>query len=184
LDVMDGHFVQNLTYGLPIVAAVRRITTLPLDVHLMISQPASYIDEFVDAGADAISFHVEAEGDPAENLRRLRERGVLASIALNPPTPLEAILPLLDLCDMVLVMSVMPGFGRQAFQEIALDKLRRLREIASQRVLLEVDGGVNPSTIGRCAEAGAELFVAGSAIFSQQDYGQSVATLTELAGRR
>src|SRR5688572_17959217 len=123
LDVMDGHFVHNLTYGLPIVAAVRRLTKLPLDVHLMISQPARYIDEFIDAGADAISFHVEAEGDPADILRRLRSRGVLGSIALNPPTPLESIWPLLDDCDMVLVMSVMPGFGRQAFQEVALDKL-------------------------------------------------------------
>ena len=181
LDVMDGHFVRNLTYGLPIVAAVRRITRLPLDVHLMISQPGAYIDEFVDAGADAISFHIEAEGDASEILRRLRSKGVLASIALNPPTPLEAIWPLLDDCDMVLVMSVMPGFGRQAFQEVALDKLRRLRDFAGDRLLLEVDGGVNASTIGSCAEAGAELFVAGSAVFGQKDYGQSVTTLSELA---
>ena len=117
LDVMDGHFVHNLTYGVPIVEAVRRITKMPLDVHLMISQPASYVDEFVDAGADAITFHVEAEGDPADISLSLRARGVLASIALNPPTPLEAIVPLLSLCDMVLVMSVMPGFGGQTFRK-------------------------------------------------------------------
>jgi ribulose-phosphate 3-epimerase len=147
----------------------------------MISQPARYIDQFVDAGADAISFHVEAEGDAAENLARLKARGVLAAIALNPPTPLEAILPLLDACDMVLVMSVMPGFGRQAFQKVALEKLRRLREISGDRLLLEIDGGVNASTISKCAAAGADLYVAGSAIFSQKDYGQSVATLAKLA---
>ena len=183
LDVMDGHFVPNLTYGLPIVAALRRLTKLPLDVHLMISEPAKYIDHFVDAGADAITFHVEAQGDPGEILGRLRRLGVLAGIALNPPTPLSAIVPLVGECDLILVMSVMPGFGGQAFDEVALEKLAELRRRGGERVLLEVDGGVNARTISRCAEAGAELFVVGSAIFGQSDYGQSVTQLTDLAQR-
>jgi ribulose-phosphate 3-epimerase len=181
LDVMDGHFVDNLTYGLPVVEAVRRITRFPLDVHLMISDPARYVDRFIDAGADAISFHIEADRDPQPLLASIRERGVLAGIALNPPTPLDAINPVLDNCDFVLVMSVMPGFGRQAFQEVALAKLIRLRELAGDHLLLEIDGGVNASTIGACAAAGAQLFVAGSAILGQQEYDKSVATLRKLA---
>jgi ribulose-phosphate 3-epimerase len=181
LDVMDGHFVDNLTYGLPIVAAARRITRCPLDVHLMISEPAKYVDRFIDAGADAISFHIEADREPRRVLSEIRTRGVLAGIALNPPTPLESIEPVLDDCDFVLVMSVMPGFGRQAFQEVALSKLRRLRKLAGDRLLLEIDGGVNSTTIAACGAAGAQLFVAGSAIFGQQDYGKIVASLVKLA---
>lgn len=181
LDVMDGHFVGNLSYGLPIVEAVRRATNLPIEAHLMISDPARYVEQFFAAGADAITFHVEAVNNPRPLLEKLRSLGALAGLAYNPATPLSAIADYLDACDLVLTMSVSPGFGGQAFQSVALEKIRQLSALVGQRVLLEVDGGVNASTIGQCAEAGAQLHVVGSAIFSQPNYGQSVAMLTRLA---
>jgi ribulose-phosphate 3-epimerase len=170
LDVMDGHFVPNLSIGVPIIEAVRRITDLPLDVHLMISDPAKYIEAFRKAGADSITIHVEAVADPRPVLDRIRELGAFAGLALNPPTPLSAIETSLPHCDLVLVMSVMPGFGGQKFEDEALTKLRTLRDRADCDALLEVDGGVGLKTIGSCAEAGAELFVAGTAIFKTDDY--------------
>ncbi len=182
LDVMDGCFVPNLTYGLPIVRAVRRLTELPLDVHLMIVQPERYVEQFCEAGADVITFHVEAVEDPSALLSQIRQRGCGAGIALNPSTPLSRIERCLDLCDLVLVMSVPAGFGGQSFDETALDKLRRLREIVSNGVMLEVDGGVNEETIARCSAAGARYFVVGSAIFGRDEYGPVVRRLTELAG--
>ena len=181
LDVMDGCFVPNLTYGMPIVEAFRRLTDLPLDVHLMIAEPQRYFEQFVEAGADVITFHVEAAERPRPLLEQLRELGVGAGLALNPDTPLEAVEPYLDDCDLVLVMGVPAGFGGQAFHPIALDKLRRLRRLGGERVLLEVDGGVNRQTIGSCAEAGARLFVVGSAIFRSDSYADEVCRLTELA---
>lgn len=179
LDVMDGHFVPNLSIGVPIVEAVRRTTKLPLDVHLMISEPARYIESFRNAGADLMTIHVEAVSDPRPVLDRIRELGALAGLALNPPTPLAAIERSLPHCDMVLVMSVMPGFGGQKFEEEALAKLRILSERADCDALLEVDGGVGQETIGPCADAGAELFVAGTAIFKQADYRGTVRRLRE-----
>jgi ribulose-phosphate 3-epimerase len=181
LDVMDGHFVPNLSYGLPIVEAVRDATDLPLDVHLMIAEPARYIEQFREAGANAMTIHVEAVEEPGPLLEEIRSLGALAGLALNPPTPLSAIEPSLPLCDLVLVMSVMPGFGGQAFDAAALDKLRALSRRADCDVLLEVDGGINSSTAADCAEAGAELLVAGSAIFRSRDYRAAVAELRELA---
>jgi ribulose-phosphate 3-epimerase len=181
LDVMDGHFVGSLSYGLPIVEAVRRATNLPIEAHLMISDPARYAEQFFAAGADAITFHVEAVNNPRPLLEKLRSLGALAGLAYNPATPLSAITDFLDVCDLVLTMSVSPGFGGQAFQCVALEKIRQLSALVGQRVLLEVDGGVNANTIGQCAEAGAQLHVVGSAIFSQPDYGRSVAMLTQLA---
>jgi ribulose-phosphate 3-epimerase len=181
LDVMDGHFVPNLSYGPPIVAAVRRLTSLPLDVHLMISEPARYVDQFREAGADNITIHVEAVEQPKSLLEHIRSLGATAGIALNPGTPVSAIADCLDSCDLVLTMSVMPGFGGQTFQDVALEKLRQLRTRVGPEVLLEIDGGVNDSTIGQCAEAGAHLFVVGSAIFGRPNYAQSVANLTRLA---
>jgi ribulose-phosphate 3-epimerase len=181
LDVMDGVFVPNLTYGVPIVEAVRRATRLPIEVHLMIVEPARYAEKFVAAGADAVTFHVEAEQDPAGLLRRLRSIGAVAGLAYNPGTPLAAIEPYLADCDLVLTMSVHPGFGGQSFEPVALEKIQDLGRRVSDRVLLEVDGGVNDTTIGRCAEAGAHLMVVGSAIFSHPDYAERVATLTRLA---
>jgi ribulose-phosphate 3-epimerase len=181
LDVMDGHFVPNLSYGLPLVETFRRLTTLPLDVHLMIDDPADYVQRYRDAGADSMTIHAEAVPDVRPVLEAIRESGAGAGLAINPPTPVSAIEPALDLCDMVLVMSVMPGFGGQKFDATALDKLSQLRSKVGPEVLLEVDGGVNASTIARCAKAGAQLFVVGSAIFHTDDYAASLKQLTQLA---
>jgi ribulose-phosphate 3-epimerase len=180
LDVMDGHFVPNLTYGMPIVETVRRLTRLPVDVHLMIASPERYLSQFYDAGADVITIHREAVDDPRPVLEDIRNLGAGAGLALNPATPLEEIEPALDLCDLVLVMSVPAGFGGQSFHPVALEKLRRLRDLAPH-VLLEVDGGVNLSTVTDCAAAGAQLFVVGSAIFRHDDYAVQVRRLTESA---
>jgi ribulose-phosphate 3-epimerase len=177
LDVMDGHFVPNLTYGMPIVAAVREITELPLDVHLMISEPHKYVQAFIDAGADLLTVHAEVASDVRLALEAIRSGGASAGLALNPGTDLKVAEALLPLCDLVLIMSVNAGFGGQAFNPVALEKLRWLRERVSPDVLLEVDGGVNLSTIRECSQAGATLFVVGSAIFGQSDYRAAIAQL-------
>lgn len=181
LDIMDGHFVPNLSIGVPVVEAVRRSTRLPLDVHLMISEPARYLRAFRQAGADLLTVHIETVSDPRAILQEIRALGAGAGISLNPPTPVSRLEGCLDLCDLVLVMSVMPGFGGQVFDAVALDKLRQLRAAVGSDVLLEVDGGVNRETVGSCAAAGADLFVAGSALFSQSDYGLFVREMTGLA---
>ena len=183
LDVMDGVFVPNITYGMTIVRAVRSLTTLPLDVHLMIVEPLKYVDEFVEAGASIVTIHAEAVDDPAPTLKRIRERGALAGLAVNPPTPLSKIERVLDHCDLLLAMSVMPGFGGQKFDAAALDKLRALRQSHGNRLLLEVDGGVNADTVAACGAAGAQMLVVGAAIFCQKPtpYGESMAHLTRLA---
>jgi ribulose-phosphate 3-epimerase len=181
LDVMDGHFVPNLSFGLPIVEAVRRVTDLPLDVHLMISEPGRYLRRFREAGADLLTIHVEAVPQPQPLLEEIRALGALAGLTLNPATPLGAMEDWLELCDLVLVMSVTPGFGGQEFEPVALAKLRRLRELVGPGVLLSVDGGIHRETIGPCAEAGADLFVTGSALFSQNDYGRFIDEMTGLA---
>ncbi len=181
LDVMDGCFVPNLTFGLPILAALRRVTKLLIDTHLMICQPERYIERFVTAGADCVTVHIEAVENPRDVLRQIRELGVAAGIALNPDTDVSTIAQCLDLCDLVLVMSVPAGFGGQPFHEVALDKLAQIRTLANNRVLLEVDGGINAATIGRCARAGAGLFVAGSAVFGSPDYGEAIRRLDRLA---
>jgi ribulose-phosphate 3-epimerase len=176
LDVMDGHFVPNLTYGMPIVKGLRRHTELPLDVHLMISDPLKYAPAMVDAGADLLTFHIEAVNDPAEVAGRLGELGVGVGVALNPGTSIEKIDACLADVDMVLVMSVDAGFGGQAFNPVALDKLRELRSRRPD-LLLEIDGGINADTIGSARAAGCDLFVVGSAIFATDDY---VAAIGEL----
>ncbi len=181
LDVMDGHFVPNLTYGLTIVSTVRRLTELPIETHLMIANPEQFIEQYVEAGADAVTFHVEAVDDARPLLARLRSLGAVAGLAYNPDTPLAAIEGLLDACDLVLTMSVHPGFGGQSFEEIALTKIKQLSELVAPEVFLEVDGGVNAETIGRCSQAGAHLHVVGSAIFSSSDYRNTIESLTQLA---
>lgn len=178
LDVMDGHFVPNLTYGMPIVAGLRRHTNMPLDVHLMISDPLAYAGQFVDAGADLVTFHVEAVKDPIEVAGKIRELGVAVGIALNPDTPVDAVMPAAAVCDMVLVMSVTAGFGGQAFNPIALQKLKKLRE-SFPDLLLQIDGGIDGQTIGQAHRAGCDLFVVGSAIFGQRDYGRAINELRE-----
>jgi ribulose-phosphate 3-epimerase len=181
LDVMDGNFVPNISFGLPIVEAARRATKLPIDVHLMIAEPARYIDQFRAAGADSMTIHVEAVEDPRPVLERIRELGAMASLAINPPTPLSAIEASLPYCDMVLVMSVMPGFGGQKFDEVALTKLKTLQSRTDVDPLLEVDGGITTDTIGPCADAGANLFVAGSAIIHSDDYARATSDLRSAA---
>lgn len=174
LDVMDGHFVPNISLGVPVVESVRRVTDLPLDVHLMIEKPERYVEAFRNAGADGMTIHVEAVADPRPVLDKIRSLGAWAGLALNPPTPLSSIEESLPHCDLVLVMSVMPGFGGQEFDERAYGKLRTLRDRNDVDALLEVDGGVNSETIGHCAEAGAELLVAGVAVFHTDDYAATI----------
>ncbi len=181
LDVMDGHFVPNFTYGMPIVAAIRRLTELPLDVHLMIEQPERYVSAFIEAGADNLTVHVEATTDARGLLAQIRALGAGAGIALNPGTPLATLDGCLDLADLVLVMSVQAGFGGQSFNDNSLAKLRELRPKVRPEVLLEIDGGINDTTIFRAAQAGAQLFVVGSAIFGRPPYNAAVADLTRLA---
>ncbi len=176
LDVMDGQFVPNLTYGMPVVAGLRRLTQLPLDVHLMVQDPLRFVDAFYEAGADAITVHGEACDDPKPALDRIRELGAAVGLAVNPGTPLEGILDYLPLCDLILIMSVEAGFGGQAFDSRAVERLRRVRA-AREDVVLEVDGGITAETIARCAEAGADLFVVGSAIFDRANYAEAVQEL-------
>lgn len=184
LDVMDGHFVPNLSFGIPVVKAIRRVSKLPLDAHLMISEPARYVEAFRRAGADLITFHIEAVPEPVPLLEKIHQLGACAGLSLNPPTPVSAVEPYLAHCDLVLTMSVMPGFGGQEFDPVALSKLRLLREKAGSGVLLSVDGGVNSDTIGQCAEAGAELLVVGTALFEHSDYRRRLAELAALARGR
>lgn len=187
LDVMDGHFVPNLTFGMPITAALRRLTDLPIDAHLMVTNPAALVEPFVDAGVDSITIHMEPVDDPAPLLSKIRDLGIASGLSLNPPTPIDTIYQYFDLCDMVLVMSVMPGFGGQEFEDIALSKLRSLREEAKKTdhedLLLQVDGGVNDKTIGDCAAAGADILVVGTAFFSCDDYGERIKQLSRLASQ-
>ena len=182
LDVMDGNFVPNMTYGMPIVSALRGLTDMVLDVHLMIERPERYIEHFYEAGADILTLHVEAVDDPIPALRRIRELGMAAGLALNPDTPLSDMAPYLEECDLALAMSVDAGFGGQKFNPVALEKLREMKLHGPEQLVLEVDGGVNASTISQCAEAGANFFVVGSAIFKQGDYTVAVNQLHSLLG--
>jgi ribulose-phosphate 3-epimerase len=181
LDIMDGHFVPNLSFGIPVVKAVRRVTDLPLDVHLMISRPELFVKPFREAGADLLTFHVEAVADPLPLIESIRELGAGVGMALNPPTPVETLEPYLDRCDLILAMSVMPGFGGQEFDPVALEKLRWLRPRVAPDVLLSIDGGVNLETIGQCAQAGANLLVTGTALLKSADYRKCFAELRTAA---
>lgn len=182
LDVMDGHFVPNLTYGPPVIRSLRRATELPLDAHLMISNPEAYIDDYCQAGCDIVTIHAEALPNPRPVLDRIRARGALAGIALSPPTRVDAIAPWLDAVDLVLPLSVMPGFGGQSFQADVLEKFRWLRKHASAALLLEGDGGLNRQTIASVAEAGADLLVVGSALFRAKDFRAEFQALQALVG--
>ena len=174
VDVMDGLFVPNITIGIPVVAAIRKITELPLDVHLMIDRPIRYVDDFCKAGSDILTIHVEA--DTEENtlaaLKRIRENGVKAAISVKPKTPAEAVLPYLPYCDLILVMTVEPGFGGQSFMEDMMPKLKQIRSYINAQnpdCELEVDGGINEKTAPVCRENGANVLVAGSAYFKAPD---------------
>jgi ribulose-phosphate 3-epimerase len=173
VDVMDGHFVPNITIGPPVVASVREVTDLPLDVHLMISDADRYIEDFARAGADWITVHVEACPHLHRTISRIRELGKKAGAVLNPATPLLSLDEILADVDLVMLMSVNPGFGGQSFIRSSIKKIRTLRKMIEERGLetgIEVDGGVSPATIADVAGAGANIFVAGSAVFGQQDY--------------
>lgn len=183
LDVMDGHFVPNLSYGPMVIKRLRELTELPFDAHLMISDPERYLDDYIAAGCDSITIHIEAVPEPVALLQRIRDAGVAAGLALNPGTPVEKIAPALESCDLVLVMSVEPGFGGQKFMPSALDKLRELSSMISAETLLSVDGGIGPDTIGSTAQAGAKLFVAGSSIFDASDYRQAATQLFDAASQ-
>jgi len=176
-DIMDGHFVPNITFGPMVVEAVRRVTRLPIDVHLMISEPERYIADFAKAGADYISVHVETCIHLHRTVQLIRDAGARPGVVLNPATPLEALRWILEYTDLVLVMSVNPGFGGQAFISNSIEKIQRLRQMITEKrlsTLIEIDGGVSDKTIADIAAAGADVFVAGSAIFGSRDYAAAI----------
>ncbi|PYS88001.1 MAG: ribulose-phosphate 3-epimerase [Acidobacteria bacterium] len=181
-DVMDGHFVPNLTIGLPVIKSLRRATRLPLDTHLMISEPGRYAEQFVDAGANMVSVHVEVDAHLNRTLMAIKNKGAKAGVVINPATPLSTLEEALDVADYVLVMSVNPGFGGQKFIPSVLDKVRRLRRMIAERgltVRIEIDGGVDRTNIGEVTAAGAEIIVAGTAVFGVGDPAQGVRDLLD-----
>jgi ribulose-phosphate 3-epimerase len=180
VDVMDGHFVPNLTFGAPIIRALRKLTDHPLDVHLMVERPEHYLEEFAEAGANVFTFHPEATVHVQRHLAAARDRGMLAGVALNPSTPVSILEELLDDIDLVLVMSVNPGYGGQTYLPHATDKIRRVRALLDRRgvrATLEVDGGITTETIGAAWGAGADTFVAGTAVFGAADPAQAIRDL-------
>ena len=182
VDVMDGHFVPNITIGLPVVKSIRKATDLTIDTHLMIEEPGRWAVEFVKAGADMVSVHVEADAHLQRTLTAISDAGAKAGIAINPGTPLDAIWECLPYADFVLLMSVNPGFGGQKFVPTMLDKVRRLRRMINERELdvrIEIDGGIDENNIGKVVEAGAEMIVAGTAVFGGGDPAKAVRTLVE-----
>jgi ribulose-phosphate 3-epimerase len=186
VDVMDGRFVPNITIGPFIVEAVRRSTSLPLDVHLMIVEPERYVDDFVRAGATTVGIHVETCPHLHRSVAQIREAGARACVVLNPSTPATSVEPVLEDIDQVLVMTVNPGFGGQKFIGSMLGKIETLRGWIDEReldVALEVDGGIGPETIARAARAGADVFVAGTAVFGSPDRGEAIAALRRAAAR-
>jgi ribulose-phosphate 3-epimerase len=180
VDVMDGHFVPNLTFGAPMVRALRRMTNLPLDVHLMVERPERYLGEFADAGANVFTFHPEATVHVQRHLATARQLGMRPGLALNPSTPVSLLEEVLDDLDVVLIMSVNPGYGGQFYLPQSTDKIRRTRALLDRRgspAVLEVDGGITTDTIGEAWEAGADTFVAGTAVFGTADPAQAVRDL-------
>jgi ribulose-phosphate 3-epimerase len=186
VDVMDGRFVPNITIGPLVVEAVRKVTALPIDAHLMIVEPERYVEAFARAGADVISVHAEASPHLHRTLQAIRAAGAKPAVALNPATGLEAVEYVLGDCEMVLLMTVNPGFGGQKYIEACTDKVRRLRALAEARgqaLEIQVDGGIKADTIGPVAAAGANVFVAGTAVYGQQDYRRAIADLRGAAER-
>ncbi len=176
-DIMDGHFVPNISFGPPIVAALRGYSTLVFDVHLMISEPRRYAETFVRAGADHITFHIETVEKPLDLVDDLHKAGVTAGVALNPETDVLKIIDVAPYCEMVLVMTVHPGFGGQEFIPAMADKVRQVRELVGPAIRIEVDGGISPETAPLVVSCGADTLVAGSAIFSQADRLAAIASL-------
>ena len=180
LDIMDGAFVPNISYGFPVVEAIASIARKPLDVHLMIVNPENYIERFAKLGTEMLSFHLNATDDPAEALRTIRNLGMKAGLVINPDIPVESLYPYLHMCDYVLLMSVFAGFGGQKFIEATYDRIRTLKAEIQGRgldVKIEVDGGVSPANAKALIEAGAEILVAGSAVFKAEDPAEVVAAM-------
>lgn len=184
LDVMDGHFVPNITFGAPVIKSIRNKTKIPFDVHLMISDPLFYAEDFIKAGADILTFHIESDSDTEKTIDFIREKGCKASLSVKPKTPVEDVFPYLDKLAMVLVMTVEPGFGGQKFMPDMMGKVRKLKAEIERRNLdveIQVDGGISPVTIETAAKAGATVFVAGSAVFGAEDPAAAIALMKEKA---
>lgn len=180
LDVMDGHFVPNLTFGAPIIKWVRPFSDKPFDVHLMISDPLRYIDDFADAGVDIITFHIESDSDIDKTIDKIKSRGIKAGLVLKPKTPAEAVFPYLDRLDLVLVMTVEPGFGGQSFMADMMPKVEAIKAEINRRglnVLIEADGGIGDATIAEVARAGVDVSVAGTAVFKAENPSQAIKRL-------
>lgn len=176
LDVMDGHFVPNITIGAPVIKALKSVCNVPFDVHLMISDPLKYVEDFADAGADIINFHIESNSDAGETIDKIISCGCKAALAVKPNTDIEAVYPYMDKLSMVLVMTVEPGFGGQSFMADMMPKIERLRADYPD-VDIQVDGGVNAETVKLCAKAGANVFVAGSAVFKSENPAETISLL-------
>lgn len=180
LDVMDGHFVPNITFGAPVIKTVRKYTDKPFDVHLMISDPLKYADDFADAGADIITFHVECDSDIDKTIDKIRNRGVKPGLVIKPNTPASAVFPYLDKIDLVLVMTVEPGFGGQSFMADMLPKVKEIKDECKRRgieMLVEADGGIGEATIEQAANAGIDVCVAGTAVFKAENAAEAIAKL-------
>ena len=180
LDVMDGHFVTNITFGAPVIKTVRKYTDKPFDVHLMISDPLKYADDFADAGADIITFHVECDSDIDKTIDKIRSRGVKPGLVIKPNTPASAVFPYLDKIDLVLVMTVEPGFGGQSFMADMLPKVKEIKDECNRRgieMLIEADGGIGEATIEQAANAGIDVCVAGTAVFKADNAKDAIAKL-------
>lgn len=180
LDVMDGHFVPNITFGAPVIKTVRKYTDKPFDVHLMISDPLKYADDFADAGADIITFHVECDSDIDKTIDKIRSRGIKPGLVIKPNTPASAVFPYLDKIDLVLVMTVEPGFGGQSFMADMLPKVKEIKDECKRRgidMLIEADGGIGEATIEQAASAGIDVCVAGTAVFKAENAAEAIAKL-------
>jgi len=187
IDVMDGHFVPNLTFGPPVIASIRKVTRLPFDVHLMIENPERFIQDFVDAGSDIITIHCEAETHLHRAIESIKEKGIQAGVSLNPATPLCMIDEIIEYIDSIMIMSVNPGFGGQKCIDTVIPKIEKARKMIDTRaphVRLEVDGGIKLDNIALFRDAGADIFVAGSAIFGSGDYITSIGEMKKILGKK
>ena len=177
VDVMDGHFVPNLTIGAPVVKSIRKVTNLPLDVHLMIENPENYLEDFALAGSDIITFHYEAAKEPLKLISKIKEKGIKAGISIKPKTQVKEILPYINDVDLVLIMTVEPGFGGQQFMMECAEKIKELRCIADKKLIIEVDGGINDKTAKICKDNGANALVAGNYIYKSNDIKKAIERL-------
>lgn len=180
LDVMDGHFVPNITFGAPVIKAVRKYTDKPFDVHLMISNPLDYADDFINAGADIITFHIECDSDIDKTIEKIKSANVKVGLVIKPNTPASAVFPYLEKLDLVLIMTVEPGFGGQSFMADMLPKVKEIKDEAKKigkDIIIEADGGIGESTIAQAAEAGIDICVAGTAVFKAEDAEKAISML-------